>query len=51
MTWDEFKAYVDGEIANQGKGGSIPVGNIDVTDPDEEFICITSSKELEIYCP
>ena len=37
MTWDEFKAYVDKQIAEQGADGGIDVWYINVTDPEESF--------------
>lgn len=33
MTWGEFKAYVDEELAKQGHGDDTKIGYIDIRNP------------------
>lgn len=42
MTWKEFKEYVDRELYEAGKDGSIPIWYIDISYP---------GKETEYNCP
>lgn len=35
MTWDEFKSEVDHALAEAGKDGTISIGYIDISEPDQ----------------